>query len=280
MEDRTDTLPATTRIGRVALRVNDLDEMTDFYEGRVGLSVQRRTAERAVLGADDTPLLELFADPGAALRGASETGLFHTAFLFPTRGSLGAALERVEADWRLDGASDHGVSEAVYCTDPEGNGVELYHDRPKEVWPIGPDGRVRMGSDRLALDDLRAASTGDRVAPEGTTVGHVHLEVSSLAAARAFYVDALGLRVRQTDDRSVLFLAAGGYHHHLGLNTWNGRTDPLSGRGLAWLELVVPDRTTLDAVGTRLGAETSVRDTDDGIEATGPDGVPLRVRIG
>lgn len=279
MNDSNGTLPAATRIGRVALRVNDLDEVAAFYEECIGLAVRERATDRAVLGAGGVPLLELVAAPDAAPRGADEAGLFHTAFLLPSRSALGAALERVETRWRLDGASDHGVSEALYLTDPEGNGVELYRDRPVEAWPVAPDGGVQMYTERLALDDLRAERTDDPAVPPETTVGHVHLEASSLAAAREFYAEALGLRVRQTDGRSVLFLAAGDYHHHLGVNTWNDRSAPLEGRGLAWFELVVPDEATLAAVRRRLPAETAVEATDDGIEAIGPDGVPLRLRV-
>ncbi len=279
MDEHDGTLPATARVGRVALRVAAPDDVAAFYEDVVGLAVEHRSPERVVLGAGGVPLLELHAAPDAAPRGPDEAGLFHTAFLFPSRAALGAALERVEADWRLDGVSDHGVSEALYLSDPEGNGVELYYDRPTEAWPLGDDGRVEMYTERLDLEDLRAASTGERMAPAGTTVGHVHLEVTSLPAARSFYADTLGLRVRQTDDRSALFLAAGDYHHHLGANVWNGRSEPLGGRGLAWFELVVPDDGAMDAARTRLAAETDVGDTDDGIEATGPDGVPVRLRV-
>ncbi len=155
---------------------------------------------------------------------------------------------RIEDDWELDGASDHRVSEALYLTDPEGNGIEIYRDTPREGWPSDEDGRVEMETLPLDVDELREESTGTvdpdatETVPPGTVIGHVHLEVSSIPAAREFYARTMGLQVRQEFGPSALFLAADDYHHHIGVNTWNGRTEPAEGRGLAWFELVVPDR--------------------------------------
>jgi catechol 2,3-dioxygenase len=230
-------------VGRVALRVADLSRTVEFYRDTVGLDVLERTADRATLGVD-APLVVLLAAPDAPPRGPREAGLFHTAFRVPSRATL-------------DGASDHLVSEALYLSDPEGNGVELYRDRPRAEWPLTDEG-VGMDTRPLALDDLRAAGGGDGGAPPGTTVGHVHLEVSSLSAARAFYADELGLNVRATAPEAC-FLAVGDYHHHVGLNTWNERTEPATGRELAWFEL--------RGVGVGVGAG----------ERTDPDG--MRVRL-
>jgi catechol 2,3-dioxygenase len=265
-------LPASARVGRVTLRVAGLEPMVAFYRDTVGLDVLERGSDgrRATLGAGDEALLELRADPDAEPRTPAETGLYHTAFLFPDRGALGDALERVGTP---GGASDHLVSEALYLDDPEGNGVELYRDRPRAEWPSGPDGRVRMETRPLDTEALRRDAAGGDGAPAGTTVGHVHLEVSSLDASRAFYADALGLRVRQAGP-GALFLAAGDYHHHVGLNVWNGRTDPSAGRGLAAFEL----RASEDAL-----REARERLADAGFEpgnggVRDPDGIRLRLR--
>lgn len=277
------SLPATTRVGRVSLRVGDLDRMVEFYRDVVGLAVRHHGTETATLGAGDEPLLELSSAPDAPARGRDETGLFHAAFRVPTRHALADALKRVRDRWQLDGASDHLVSEALYFDDPEGNGVELYRDRPEDDWPFTDDGGVEMKTLPLDLDDLRATGSSgvDGTVPDETTVGHVHLEVSSLAAAERFYVDGLGLGVRTRYGEDAVFVAAGTYHHHVGLNTWNGRTAPPSGRGLAWFELVVPTAAVLDDATSRLdraGADVIERDT--GVMVSDPDGIDVRVRSG
>ncbi|MFC6905303.1 VOC family protein [Halalkalicoccus tibetensis] len=270
-------LPSSTRVGRVALRANDPDGLAEFYRDVIGLDPMGREEGRTTLGTGGTPLLELLADPDAPAREPGETGLFHTAFRVPTRTALGDALGRIRERWSLDGASDHRVSEALYLTDPEGNGVEVYRDRPREEWPV-EDGRVAMDTLPLDLDGLAERRRGAAGVPEGTTVGHVHLEVSSLPRAREFYVDGLGLGVRQEMSDAALFLAAGDYHHHVGLNVWNGRTSPASGRGLAWFELCVPDRETLAAVRERVGAGDAGSETDS-LTLADPDGIELRVRV-
>jgi catechol 2,3-dioxygenase len=262
----------TGHVGRVALRVADLDRMVAFYEDVIGLETLDRADGRAVLGVDD-PLLILLAAPDLPARGPDETGLFHTAFRVPSRAALGAALDRIETEWRLDGASDHHVSEALYLSDPEDNGIEVYRDRPRDDWPITEDGRVGMDTLPLALDPLRDAAAGADRVPSGTDIGHVHLEVADLDAARSFYVDALGLRVRQAMP-AALFLAFGDYHHHVGCNVWNGRSEPAAGRGLAWVELVVDDA---EAIRARLDRE-AVANRPDGIEVSDPDGLSIRLR--
>ncbi|GGL47464.1 VOC family protein [Halocalculus aciditolerans] len=278
-------LPASARVGRAALVVSDVDDLTEFYRDVVGLAVLDRERDRATLGAGDTPLLELRAgDVGE--RPPNAAGLFHVAFRLPDRDALADAFRRIRANWRLSGASDHRVSEALYLRDPEGNGVELYRDRERSAWPTTDDGRVEMDTRSLDLDALAAdalAGSGDGEvggrAPAGTDIGHVHLEVTDLAAARAFYVDALGLRVRQDWGDGALFTAAGDYHHHVGLNAWNARSEPLAGRGLDWFELLVPDADAVDAATARLrGAGFDVERVDDGVAATDADGIEVRLR--
>lgn len=272
-------LPAETHPGRVALAVANLDEIVAFYRDVVGLETVHRTGTRAELGTDDEPLIVVLEDDDAPERGPDAAGLFHCAFRVPSRAALGDALRRIRARWTLDGASDHRVSEALYLSDPEGNGVEIYRDKPRDAWPIAADGSVRMDTLPLDLDDLDDDAGGGTNAPDGTTIGHVHLEVSSLATARAFYADAIGLGVRQEWGDSALFLAAGDYHHHVGLNTWQGRTEPARGRGLAWFELVVPGADAVAAVRERADAAgAEVTPVDDGIEIHDPDGMAVRVR--
>lgn len=277
------SLPARTRVGRVSLRVGDLDRMVEFYHEVVGLDVHRHRPETATLGAGDEPLLELSSAPGAPARGREETGLFHVAFRVPTRSALADALSRVRDRWQVDGASDHLVSEALYFEDPEGNGIEVYRDRPKADWSFTDDGGVEIKTLPLDLGALRAAGSGggSEPVPAETTVGHVHLEVSALPVAEQFYVDGLGLGVRTRYGDDAVFVAAGTYHHHVGLNTWHGRTAPRGGQGLAWFELVVPTPSVLDEATTRLeraGADVIERDT--GVIVSDPDGIDVRVRSG
>ncbi|WP_049985976.1 VOC family protein [Halobellus rufus] len=272
------SLPASTRLGRTALRVHDLGEMVDFYHAVVGLAVLDRGNDSATLGVDDTPLLELREDPDAPTRDREQAGLFHNAFRFPSRTALGAALDRIREHWTLDGASDHRVSEALYLSDPEGNGVELYRDRPREAWPTTADGGVEMPTLSLDLDDVAADSDGASLAPAGTTLGHVHLEVTSVPAAREFYVETLGFDV-QMDVDSALFVSAGGYHHHIGLNAWNRRSAPAGGRGLDWFEILLPDADAVAAVAERIAdVGGDVTERDAGADIVDPNGIGIRLR--
>lgn len=293
----TAELPAATHIGRVALRVADLDRAVSFYTDVVGFAVVERGNGTAVLGVDDDPLLALIDAPDAPERGVHEAGLFHVAVRVPSRAALGTVLDRFESRWRLTGASDHLVSEALYARDPEGNGIEVYRDRPRAEWPDGPDGRVAMDTLPLDRDAVRAAASSvDRsddedgaesedehsrdILPDGTDIGHVHLETTDLDRARSFYTDIVGLTIRQEMDGAT-FLAAGNYHHHLGLNVWNRRNDPTGdGLGLAWYELVLP-ADALAALRERLersGATIDPVDDRATFEVADPDGVGVRFR--
>ena len=193
------------------------------------------------------PTIVLEGDTDAPTRHRSGAGLYHTAFRVPSRAALGDALARIRTHWQLGGASDHWVSEALYLTYPEGNGIEIYRDFPRNDWPRSDDGRVRISTEPLDLDSIEAAATGNTQAPPGTEIGHIHLEVSSLDAFRDFYVDTLGFE-EQTTLPAAAFVSAGGYHHHIGANTWHHRTAPVSGHGLSWFEVVVPDQGALNAV--------------------------------
>jgi catechol 2,3-dioxygenase len=273
------TLPETARVGRVALRVGALDDVLPFYRDVVGLDVDRRGSE-ATLAAGGTPLIELEESPASPPRPVDAAGLFHLAIRVPTRAALGDALERVEESAaRLTGASDHLVSEALYLRDPEGNGVEVYCDRPRTEWTVTGD-RIEMDTLRLDLDGVRAEAGGADRLPAGTDMGHVHLEVTGLAASRRFYVDALGMNVRTESYEGALFVAAGDYHHHVGLNTWNGRRSAVGEhRGLDWFEVVLPTvadaRECADAVDANGFA---VDETARGYALDDPDGIGVRLR--
>lgn len=255
--------------------------MTEFYRTVVGFTVLRQSETTAVLGVSETPLLVLKRDADAPDRHRSAAGLFHNAFRVPSREALGDALARLQDRWQLGGASDHGVSEALYTTDPEGNGIEIYRDFPRSEWPAGTDGGVQMTTRPLDLDPIEAAAAGAGASalPAGTDVGHVHLEASSLDAFRDFYVDTIGFEIRATVPDAV-FVAADGYHHHVAGNTWNHRTEPVDGRGLSWFEIVVPESAALETIRERLAAsQHTVTELDDGIAVTGPDEIEVRFRV-
>jgi catechol 2,3-dioxygenase len=247
-------------IGRVRLRVADVDRVRSYYEGAIGL----REIDGA-LGAD-IPLVELIDDPDAPPAPPGSTGLFHLAILVPDRPSLARAVRRVvESGERFTGASDHFVSEALYLRDPEGNGIEIYRDRPRSEWEYEPSGELRMGTVALDLDSVMAElPRGDDYGmPEGTVMGHVHLHVADLAAAEAFYAGQLGLDVTVRSYPGALFLSDDGYHHHIGLNTWQGAgapPPPPGSRGLEDFELVRPgasDAALSDPSGNRVRVRTS-----------------------
>jgi catechol 2,3-dioxygenase len=241
------------RIGSVELAVSDLSRSTDFYERVLGLPLISRGEDGALLGFDRVrPLLALtqLTDPTPTPPGS--TGLFHVAWLHPTRAGLANTVRRILAGGHsFDGAADHGVSEALYLSDPDGLGIEIYVDRPRDRWERPADGHgVKMVTLPLDADDLLAQTGGEpsaAMAP-GTHVGHVHLKVSDVPRAVAFYRDAIGLD-EQASLPSASFLSAGGYHHHIGVNSWQsqgGRPAPDSAPGLRQVELELSDAAALD----------------------------------
>jgi catechol 2,3-dioxygenase len=218
------------RIASVRLAVSDLARSASFYEHALGLALLRREDERALLGVDPAqPALELTSIADPVPLAPRSTGLFHVAWLHPTRAGLAETVRRIAATrWPLEGASDHGVSEALYLSDPDGLGIEIYVDRPRERWQTGEGGRgVRMFTAPLDLDDLLAQGPAEP-APQiaaGTGIGHVHLKVADVPRADAFYRDELGFE-EMAQLPSAAFLAAGGYHHHIGLNSWQSAGSP------------------------------------------------------
>ena len=290
------TVGEDLRMGPVSLRVADPDRMRWFYREIVGMRVrsegppirlgvadrtlielrpageeQGRGASRSEGSEDEAASKELVVgsdEPSEETVEASPAGLYHVALRVESRSDLAGVLERIRAaGWPLRGGSDHGVSEAIYLTDPEQQGLEIYADRPREEWPYRGE-ELAMGTDPLDVDGLLAEAPASRpeALPSGTVVGHVHLEVSDLEASEAFYAGELGLPVTQRSYPGALFLGAGGYHHHLGLNAWGGVRPRKAGeelQGLAEFEIRVPAGALPD------GEE---------IRRVDPDGIPLCIR--
>jgi catechol 2,3-dioxygenase len=298
-------LSPTTVLGPVRLTVGDLVGVAAFYERVVGL---RRLADADAdndgtvrLGAggdrDGPALVELIGDAAATPRARRACGLFHLALLVPDRASLATALRRVVAGgWGLDGASDHLVSEALYLSDPEGNGIEIYRDRPRTEWRRDAAGELAMATLPLDLEDLLSAlpaaereptsapGPDDAGMPAGTRIGHVHLQVADLGAAEAFYAGALGFDVTVRGYPGALFVSAGGYHHHLGLNTWASAGGPPrdpDARGLRDFAVELASAEERDRAAARVaGAGYAVGEDERGDRvATDPFGIPVRLRV-
>jgi catechol 2,3-dioxygenase len=264
-------LPDQTRVSQVHLRTASLERLLQFYGGVLGFTVSRGLGSEAVISPAGTSpgMVVLSEDRNAAPRAPRSTGLYHLAIRYPRRQDLAQAIRRlVAAEYAVDGASDHGVSEAIYLSDPDGNGVELYADRPREQWPW-KDGQVAMSTEALDLENLLATvkkGSEPPAPPPGTDIGHIHLHVADLAAAERFYREYLGLAVTQRSYPGALFLAAGGYHHHIAVNTWAGKTPPSPGSvGLISYRLEVPLKEVLYCLRHRaplLGYETRFEEGD------------------
>jgi len=265
-----DLLAADTGMGAVTLRVADLDTMVAYYRDGVGLTVLTEAGGIAVLGRGTTPIVVLEHAPAMRHAAPHEAGLFHTAILFDSQADLAAALYSVATKYprTFTGSADHLVSNAFYFTDPEGNGVELYWDRHRTEWSW-THGMVDMATiyvdpnafvqEHLTQDALSLAHS------RPGRVGHVHLSVGDVATAKAFYVDRLGFATTAAMGDQALFVSAGGYHHHMAMNTWNsrgaGRRQQALGLGLVRIE--VPGAEDLGALVSRMH-DTGVQTADDG----------------
>jgi catechol 2,3-dioxygenase len=282
MSTATESLPATTSMGAVHVTVADLERSLAYYGDAVGLSVLEQGSGFAALGAGDVELLGLVEEQGA--RPADRhTGLYHFALRVPERVDLARWLAHAARDRvPLLGMSDHFVSEAIYLTDPDGHGIEIYHDRPRVVW----EGLVasRMTTDPLDAADLMGELDNPATEPfdglpAGTDMGHVHLQVADVATTIDFYRDVLGFDVMAELFGSAVFLAAGGYHHHVGANTWHSLGAPPAPPGTAALRhatIVLPDAGKRDRVAARVadsGGEPEAR--DDGMLVRDPSGIGL-----
>ncbi len=274
------TLPDDLSLGPVHIAVTDLDRSVGFYERSIGLQLHGREDGEARLGAGADDLLVLHAEPEAK-RAGRHAGLYHFALLFPTRQELARAVRRLaEADTPIQGASDHGISEAIYLPDPDGNGIELAADQPRSNWGNLRD-PTTIGPAPLDMGGLMATVAGEELSPKADRdlrVGHLHLHVSDIDEALAFYRDVVGFEV-QTLFQGAAFVSAGGYHHHLGLNTWRGEGIPPQPGGVVGLDhwTVVVDSGSLAQLRERLeGAGVEVTERDGGLDVIDPFGIPLR----
>ena len=265
-----------THMGAVELSVSDLERSVDYWERVVGLRVLVRENGFASLGAD-TELIRFVEEPGSQ-PADGHTGLYHVALLVPDRPSLARWLAHAARDQtRIEGLSDHAVSEAIYLRDPDRHGIEIYADRPREQW----EGQVmqRMTTLPLDVEDLLAELDDPAIEPfdglpDGTTVGHVHLRVADVESTVEFYRDVLGMGLMAQLGPMAAFLSAGGYHHHVGGNTWESRGAAPAGPGSATLRhatIVVPDEAERDRVAARVadsGQEPEPR--EDGVLVRDP----------
>jgi catechol 2,3-dioxygenase len=277
---------APVHMGAVGMAVRDLDRLTAYYRDMLGLTVQERTPDVARLGVGGVTLLELSRRPDALPDDPRQAGLYHTAFLMPTRADLArwivhAGKNRVP----ITGASDHDVSEAIYLDDPEGNGVEVYSDRPREKWRRDGD-LILQKTDPLDVDaivgEIDPATALYHGAPEGLRIGHIHLRVGNIAAAEEFYRGALGLDLTRRRSGAT-FLSSGGYHHHVAVNVWhsNGaRARDDKRAGLDWFAMETNDRPTMDALKQRLAAAGVTSEAiPGGFAATDPWGTRIRFTL-
>lgn len=278
-------LPQATRVGRVGLQVSDLPRSVAFYEHVVGLRLLRAEGDTAALGphGDDRELVTLHtrAGTGRARRGAF--GLYHFALLLPDRAALGRFAAHLSALGVHAGMADHRVSEAIYLSDPDGLGIEVYADRPASTWQRR-NGEFVMTTEPLDVASVIADARGARWdgAPPGTTVGHVHLHVGALDAADAFYGTALGFDRTVWSYPGALFLSAGRYHHHLGTNVWSPGPSPApdDAQLLEW-EVVVPTKVDVTAVAASLrAAGYAVKRQPDAVLSADPWQTRVRVRAG
>lgn len=279
------SLPATLRLGPVHLAVTDLERAAEFYRRSIGLREHARGNGRSVLGAGAEDLLVLIEEPAARPAGR-HAGLYHFALLHPSRLELSRAARRLlDTGTPISGASDHGISEAIYLPDPEGNGIELAADRGRERW--GDLGNpASIGPAPLDLQGLLALSEDEeprgQVDPD-VVVGHLHLHVGDVGRALAFYRDLVGFEV-MTQFPGAAFIAAGGYHHHLGLNTWRGEGVPAAppgGVGLRRWTVVLGPEEDLEALRQRLqDGGSEVAELEGGVAAVDPSGNPVLFTAG
>lgn len=274
-----------TRLGQVTLRVRDLSRSVSFYTEQLGFTLMELDPPRATLGAGKAQLLELREDPQARPMGRT-AGLYHFAVLVPSRIELARSLRQLIAKQTpLQGFADHLVSEAIYLADPDGNGIEIYRDRPRDRWPRH-NGQLMMATDPLDVHGLLDELSGEEgdwagFAP-GTTIGHIHLQVSSLPVAIDFYHATLGFDLIMRYGPSAAFLSAGGYHHHVGLNTWAGANLPpisTQAAGLIWFTIDLPDRESYHELHDRLAdGGMAAEEHEEGLLFHDPSGIGIILR--
>lgn len=273
-------------LGKVVLKVKDLEGMAEFYQKMVGLQVLDSSTESVTLGIESTksPLVQLVKiEPNT--NKTLTAGLFHLALLLPTRQDLGEYLYYLLVNkLPLGGASDHGYSEALYFNDPEGNGIEIYVDKPKSVWDRREDGRIEGVTIQMdaegVLGTVEKAFTG---MPSGTIMGHVHLTVHDLEGTEDFYTTLLPLGLKSDFSGQAKFFASGDYHHHIGSNTWAGKALPepqADQLGMAYYEWVLPNQSEMTALTSRLDEKNYPYTVENGVVTLKDNsGIEMRVRL-
>ena len=282
----SDLLAADTAMGPVSLRVGNLDVMTAYYRDAVALKVLDQAGDTVTLGRGTTPVVILQHAPELTHASPRDAGLFHTAILFDTEEALAAAVYSVATKHpnTFTGSSDHLVSKAFYFTDPEGNGVELYWDRERSAWSW-VHGNIEMATLFLDPNSFLQHNLSETGATDpligSAKVGHVHLQVGDVQSAREFYVDRLGFESTMSLGDSALFVSAGGYHHHMAMNTWNskGAGPRRLALGLAQVDIEVPTTDDIDALTERLG-HFGVQTRDDGRTVSFDDPWANLIRVG
>lgn len=280
------SIDPATELGPLALTVSELGRSLTYYTQAIGLTILEQRAGEATLGVGGVPLLTLTEQPGATpwpRGGRSYTGLYHFAILVPERADLGRWLRNwLEHGLPLPGQGDHNVSEALYLEDPDGHGIEVYRDRPRDEWEW-VDGQVRMASDPVdlqgLLDEAERAGLPWSGLPDGTRIGHIHLQVGDIAQARAFYSDVLGFDVMM-EMPTALFMSAGSYHHHIGANVWHSRgasAAPDDSVRLRSFTIVLADASALEALIARFAAAGTPWEQDGAtVSLLDPWGLTLR----
>jgi catechol 2,3-dioxygenase len=280
-------LPADLRLGPVRLQIADLGRSMAHYERVIGLRVLHRTMSSAVLGAydDDTPLVELQERSGATpVPRRGRLGLYHFAILLPERAALGRFVAHLSSIGEYAGMADHLVSEAIYLTDPDGLGIEVYADRARSSWRI--EGRsIAIATLPLDTQDLVRAGGGEpwTGAPKGTRIGHIHLHVSDLGKAAAFFHAGLGFDRVVLELPGALFLSTGGYHHHLGTNTWAAgaaQATDADARLLEWTVQLPSEKDVYEAARSLAGSGHGIAQDGNDAVTTDPWGTKVRITTG
>ena len=279
-------LPTSTQIGHVSLTITNLARSVAYYQ-TLGLTLQNRVSNEAWLGAGETMLLHLMENQHAQIIERT-TGLYHFAILLPSRLDLALAFRNmIDSQIPIGGYSDHLVSEAIYLSDPDGNGIEVYRDRPRDQWTFRDNGE--MAIDTVPLDvhnllgELENSSKEWQGFTAGTKLGHIHLHVSNLEAAGRFYTEQLGFDMIASYGRSAKFVSAGGYHHHIGMNTWAGvgvPAPPADAVGLRYYTIVLPHKTAVDNLKNHLTQQNIPFTQNEGrITLQDPSGNTIRLTL-
>ncbi|TDM00664.1 VOC family protein [Macrococcus carouselicus] len=270
-----------THMGAVHLNVNFLENSIRFYHEILGMEILKQNNDYTALGLGGHPLIYLYQTD--AKRAPGQAGLFHMALLVPNRTELGNIFNHlIQTQYPLAGASDHDVSEALYLQDPEGNGIEIYRDYPTEEWIFQDNGYVTMGTVEMDYQGVLDAQDGKPFTglhPD-TIMGHVHLSVQNLPASIEFYKDVFGMDIMQLYGTQAAFMSAAGYHHHLGLNTWQQAASPPSpdAPGLRKFEINIPNQEDFDYFREQFSAKGIRTEKDGGSEIIrDPNGIGIRV---